>query len=199
VQRCYGGANNQLTCSTGANCPGGVCAQFIGNIAISLNPLTTGTSSLSNAGGLFCAGQTATQKGAFNSAICQTGANSGKPCINNTTASAPDVANCGVGVNCRPGGGVTNNYCVAGTNDGKGCQTNADCGTGGVCDNAGTAVQLIREIGTPAGSMPAGTPKAIKLGSVFCVANTTNPTVNSNANLPGPGATSVVGTVTLLP
>jgi len=35
------------------------------NIAISLNPLTTGTSSLSNASGLFCPGQTATQHGAF--------------------------------------------------------------------------------------------------------------------------------------
>jgi len=60
-------------------------------------------------------------------------------------------------------------------------------------------VQLIREVGTPAGALSIGVPKAIKLGSAFCVGATTNPTVNSNANLPAAGATSVVGTVTLLP
>jgi hypothetical protein len=197
VQRCYGGANNELTCSTGANCAGATCAQFIGNIAISLSPLTTGTASLSNASGLFCPGQTATQHGAFNSAICQTGANSGQPCINNTTSSAPDVANCGAGVNCRPGN--LSNYCSAGTNNGKGCVTAADCGTGGTCVKAGTVVQLIQEVGVPAGALSVGVPQAIKLGAAFCVGATTNPTVNSNANLPGPGATSVVGTITLLP
>ena len=197
-QRCYGGANNELICSTGGNCAGATCAQFIGNIAISLNPLTTGNATLSNASGLFCPGMTATQHGAFNSAICQTGANSGKPCTNNTTSSAPDVPNCGVGVNCRPGN--LNNYCTAGTNNGKGCVTAADCGTGGVCGRAGAQVQLIRETGAPVvGGLAVGVPKAIKLGASFCVGATTNPTVNSNANLPGPGATSVVGTITLLP
>jgi hypothetical protein len=196
-QRCYGGPNNDLVCSTGANCAPATCAQFIGNIAISLNPLTTGTATLSNASGLFCPGQTSVQHGAFNSAICQTGANSGKPCINNTTSSAPDVANCGAGVNCRPGN--LNNYCTAGTNNGLGCVTATDCGTGGACGRAGAQVQLIREVGAPAGGLSVGVPKAIKLGTAFCVGATTNPTVNSNASLPGPGATSVVGTVTLLP
>jgi hypothetical protein len=41
-------------------------------------------------------------------------------------------------------------------------------------------------------------PKAVKLGAAFCVAATGSPVVNSNANLPGPGGTSVTGTVTLL-
>jgi hypothetical protein len=41
--------------------------------------------------------------------------------------------------------------------------------------------------------------KPITLGSAFCVGATSNAIVNSNANLPGPGATSIVGTVTLLP
>ena len=68
-----------------------------------------------------------------------------------------------------------------------------------VCARSGVQAQLIREIGAPAGAMTIGVAKAIKLGSVFCVAATTNPTVNSNANLPGPGATSVTGTITLLP
>jgi hypothetical protein len=60
-------------------------------------------------------------------------------------------------------------------------------------------VTFIREIGSPAGALSTGVPKAIRLGSAFCVPATTNPTVNSNANLPAAGATSVVGTVTLLP
>ena len=152
-QRCYRGTNNGAVCNVGGDCPGGLCAQFIGNIAISLNPLTTGTATLSNASGLFCPGQTATQHGAFNSAICQTGVNSGKPCINGTTVSAPDVANCGAAVNCRPGN--LTNYCSAGTNNGLGCSVAADCGTGGVCSRAGTNVQLIREVGSPAsGGLP---------------------------------------------
>jgi hypothetical protein len=100
-------------------------------------------------------------------------------------------------VNCRPGN--LNNYCTAGTNNGLGCVTATDCGTGGACGRAGAQVQLIREVGAPAGALSVGVPKAIKLGTSFCVGATTNPTVNSNASLPGPGATSVVGTVTLLP
>jgi hypothetical protein len=50
-----------------------------------------------------------------------------------------------------------------------------------------------------AGALSIGTPKAITLASVFCVASTASPIVNANANLPGPGATSLVGTVTLVP
>jgi hypothetical protein len=214
TQRCYRGANNNSVCSTGADCPGGLCAQFIGNIPISLNPLTTGTSSLTGimdntaciaAGNpnacctgagtgncnVFCPGQTSTQKGAFKSDICQTGANSGKPC---TAATA--VADCGAGVTCRAG--TLTNYCVGGTGDGLGCAISSNCG-GGTCVRAGTLAQLVREVGTPAGALSVGVPANIRLASSFCVPATTNPTVNSNANLPAAGATSVVGTVTLLP
>jgi hypothetical protein len=195
-QKCYRGSNNNGNCDTGADCPGGLCSQFIGNIAISLNPLTTGVATLSSATGLFCPGQTATQRGAFKSDICRTGPNSGLPCQTGT-AEAVDAANCGAGNLCRPG--TNNNYCSAGTNLGKGCVLPADCGTGGVCSRAGALVQLIREVGAPTGALSIGVPKAVKLGSAFCVGPTTNPTVNSNANLPGPGATSIVGTVTLVP
>jgi hypothetical protein len=194
-QRCFRGANNGLVCSTGADCPGGLCAQFIGNIAISLNPLTTGTSSLSNASGTFCPGQTATQRGAFRSDICQTGANSGDPCQAN--AMGQDPANCGAGVTCRLGTLI--NYCVGGANDGLGCNGAATCPSPGVCSRAGQQVQLIRETGNPAGALSTGVPATIRLGSSFCVGATTNAIVNSNANLPAAGATSVVGTVTLLP
>jgi hypothetical protein len=193
--RCYRGTNNNNTCATGADCPGGLCALFIGDIAVSLNPLTTGSASLSNAGGLFCPGQGTAQKGAFKDDICRTGI-SGKPCQTGT-AEAVDAANCGAGGLCRPG--TLNNYCTGGANDGKGCSVATDCGTGGSCVRAGTVVQLIRETGVQAGALSIGTPKAITLASVFCVASTASPIVNANANLPGPGATSLVGTVTLVP
>jgi hypothetical protein len=186
---------NVLHRSTGADCPGGLCAQFIGNIPISLNPLTTGTSSLSSATGIFCPGQTASQHGAFKSDICQTGANSGKPCDRN--ASGQDPAHCGAGITCRAG--TLTNYCSAGTNAGHGCSIATDCGTGGVCSRAGTLAQLVKEVGVPTGALTIGVPKQINLGSAFCVAATSNPTVNSNANLPAAGGTSVVGIVTLLP
>jgi hypothetical protein len=196
ASRCYRGTNNNGTCSTGTNCPGGTCALFIGNIAVSLNPLTTGTSTLASAAGTFCPGQGAAQQGAFKDDICRTGPNSGKPCQTGTS-EAVDAANCGAGGLCRPGS--LNNYCTGGTNDGKGCVSAADCGTGGSCVRAGAIVQLIRETGVPAGALAINTPKPLTLASVFCVASTASPLVNANANLPGPGATSLVGTVTLLP
>jgi hypothetical protein len=196
TSRCYRGANNNNVCATGADCPGGLCALFIGNIAVSLNPLTTGTATLSSAAGTFCPGQGIAQKGAFKSDICRTGVNSGAPCQTGT-AEAVDAANCGAGGLCRPG--TLNNYCSAGTNLGKGCLSAADCGTGGSCVRAGTIVQLIRETGVTAGALSIGVPKSITLASVFCVATTASPLVNANANLPGPGATSIVGTVTLIP
>jgi hypothetical protein len=195
ASRCYRGSANNNTCSTSANCPGGTCALFIGDIAVSLNPLTTATASLSSATGIFCPGQGTTQQGAFKNDICRTG-NSGKPCVTGTT-EAVDAANCGAGGLCRPG--TLNNYCTGGTNDGKGCVASTDCGTGGSCVRAGSIVTLVREVGVTAGALAIGTPKPITLASVFCVASTTSPLVNANANLPGPGATSLVGTVTLLP
>jgi hypothetical protein len=186
-QRCFRGTNNNNVCSTSTDCPGGSCASFIGNIPIALDPLTTGVASKSNASGLFCPGQTATQKGAFGSAICNGGTNNGKPC-----AVAGD---CPSGT-CR--GGSLSNYCVGGANDGLGCSNSTNCPAPGVCTKAGTLATLIRENGTPAGALTIGVPAPVKLGSVFCVASTAAATVNANANLPAAGATSVTGTVTLL-
>jgi hypothetical protein len=211
-QRCYRGTNNNNACSTSGDCPGGLCASFIGNIPVSLSPLTTGTATLSSpfdnslctaaatpnacctgAGtgncNVFCPGQTSTQKGAFATSICLGGTNSGKPCT--------VLADCPGGTSCRAGS--LTNYCLGGANNGLGCSSAANCPAPGTCVKAGTVVQLIREVGAPAGALSIGVPSGIKLGSSFCVAATTNPTVNANANLPGPGATSVVGTVTLLP
>ena len=47
--------------------------------------------------------------------------------------------------------------------------------------------------------LDTGVPHSIKLASAFCVPNTGNNAVDANANLPGPGATIIVGTVTMLP
>jgi hypothetical protein len=87
---------------------------------------------------------------------------------------------------------------VGGVNDGLGCAVASQCPSG-TCLRAGTLAQRIQETGTPTGALTIGVPKAIKLGSAFCVGATINPTVNSNANLPGPGATGITGNVTLLP
>jgi hypothetical protein len=174
-------------CATSTDCPGGLCATFIGDIPIALSPLTTDVASKSDATGIFCPGQTTTQKGAFGSAICNGGTNTGKPCT--TTADCPSGT-------CRAGS--LTNYCAGGANDGLGCSSAANCPSPGTCVKAGTLATVIRENGVPAGALTIGVPKLIKLGSVFCVAATSNPTVNSNANLPAAGATSVTGTVTLL-
>jgi hypothetical protein len=193
LNRCYKGTNSGNQCTGGTDCPGGICAQFVGDIPISLNPLTTGTASLSSATGTMCPGQLTNQKGAFKSDICQTGANSGKPCTAATVA-----ADCGAGVACRVG--TNNNYCNGGTNDGKGCIVSTDCGTGGVCTKAGTLAQVVKTTGMPAGLLQhTMDPKAIKIGSAFCVPTTTNQAVNANANLPGPGATVLVGNIKLIP
>jgi hypothetical protein len=229
TQRCYKGPHNNAVCIGGSDCVchtnggtpvhtdpapcvSGLCAQFIGNIPISLGPLTTGTTSktglfdnaqctgaatpqacCTGAGtgncNTFCpfnpANQTALSlKGAFRTAVCT---NSGLPCTVN--GDCP-------GSTCREG--TLNNVCQGGTGNGLGCVTAATCG-GGTCVKAGTLAQLIRLQGSPAGALSAGVPKPVKLASVFCVPLTTNGTVNGNANLPGPGATTLVGEITLIP
>jgi len=191
TRRCYRGPNNNNVCTSNSTCAGAQCVQFVGDIPISLNPLTTDTASLANADGLFCPGQGAPQRGAFKSDICQTGANSGMPCT-----SATAIADCGAGVSCRLGS--ANNYCSAGANIGLGCASNTDCGTGGVCTRAGLLAQLIRLDGTPTGPLSCGVPKSVRLASAFRVPLTDSSIVNSSANLPGPGATTLVGRITLL-
>ena len=170
------------------DCPSGRCAQFIADTPIALNPLTTGTVLLSNAGGLFCPGQGSGQRGAFKSAVCTGGTNDGKPCA--------AIDDCPGGTACRSG--ALNNICNGGTNHGKGCILATDCPSG-TCVKAGTLAQLIQETGTPAGPLTIGIPAPIKLVSVFCEPAAAASLLNGTANLPGPGATAVVGTITLLP
>jgi hypothetical protein len=154
----------------------------------------TGTTSLSDANGLFGPGQSTTQKGAFKSDICLTGANSGKPC--QADSMGQDPANCGAGVTCRSG--TLNNYCNGGTNDGLGCTSSTACG-GGTCGRSGPLAQLVRIDGTPAGPLSSGVPAPVALGSTFCVPATNSAVVNANFNIPGPSASALTGTITLLP
>jgi hypothetical protein len=53
--------------------------------------------------------------------------------------------------------------------------------------------RTIQEVGTPAGSLTDGLPHATTLASVFCVPKTGNALIDPSADLPGPGAISVVG------
>jgi hypothetical protein len=126
--RCYGGTNNGAVCSTGVDCPGGICSVLVGTLAVNLSPLTTGTAEDSAADGLFCPSQSS-----------------------------------------------------------AGCFGDAEC-------------RLIRENGAPAGSLlPIGTPHATTLASVFCIPASGAILIDGAASLPGPGATSLPGTLTLLP
>jgi len=126
--RCYKGSNNGAACTTGSQCPGGVCAQLVGVIPVTLTPLTTGTSELSSATGMFCPSQ------------------------------------------AHPG-----------------CFTNPNS----------SSCQLIRETGSPAGPLAMGVPADATFVSAFCVPGTTSPLINGATSLPGPGATSLAGTVLL--
>jgi len=55
----------------------------------------------------------------------------------------------------------------------------------------------ITEQGEPAGRICKNDPRPVKLASVFCIPATSSSLVNGAANLPGPGATTLVGTLTL--
>ncbi len=66
------------------------------------------------------------------------------------------------------------------------------------CFQGGVNCRSIEENGSPAGSLtPLDTPKPLTMGSIFCIPSTSSPLVNFAANLPGPGAFSLVGTMTL--
>jgi hypothetical protein len=95
------------------------------------------------------------------------------------------------------------NFCPSQANSGAfGCAgvtgaANAICPGG----NAPPLIDYIEEIGAPAGPL-SSTPASGTLASVFCiptVGGSLGFLVNSAGNLPGPGATSLPGTLALLP
>ena len=60
---------------------------------------------------------------------------------------------------------------------------------------AGGSVKTINAIGTPAGPIVDGLSHAQTLVSVFCIPPTFNATIDSSANLPGPGAVAFNGEI----
>jgi hypothetical protein len=74
---CYKGSNNGGACTSNVQCPGGACAVFVGVIGVNLSPLDTGTAELSDAGGVFCTGQSST--GCFGSQSCELIRETGSP------------------------------------------------------------------------------------------------------------------------
>ncbi|MGH7895103.1 MAG: hypothetical protein ACREQL_10565, partial [Candidatus Binatia bacterium] len=56
--RCYKGTNNNGACTSSNQCPdGGVCAPFVGTLAVNLSPLGTSTVERSSPTGIFCPSQ----------------------------------------------------------------------------------------------------------------------------------------------
>jgi hypothetical protein len=120
-------------------------ASALPSFPVGLTPITTGTASKSNAGGLFC----------------------------------PSQANAGA-FGCA-GTGAANAICPGG--------------------NTPPVPDYIEEVGSPAGIVDA-TPSPATLASVFCIPSVGGSLgflINGAANLPGPGATSLPGTLALLP
>jgi hypothetical protein len=66
------------------------------------------------------------------------------------------------------------------------------------CFQGGVNCRSIEENGAPAGPLTANGPSApVGLGAIFCIPTTSSPLVNFAANLPGPGAFSIVGDLAL--
>jgi hypothetical protein len=61
-----------------------------------------------------------------------------------------------------------------------------------------TACRLIRETGAPAGPLTMGVPASTILASTFCVPASSSSLINGATSLPGPGATTLPGTVVII-
>jgi hypothetical protein len=93
-------------------------------------------------------------------------------------------------------------FCPSQGNSGAfGCSGGASAGTPAICPGgvAAPLIDYIEENGSPAGAL-SSTPSAGTLGSVFCVPSVSGGLgflINAAANLPGPGATSLPGTLAI--
>jgi hypothetical protein len=87
-------------------------------------------------------------------------------------------------------------FCPSQANDGAfACNGTATA----LCPNGAAGMaDYVDENGSPAGTLSPGT-HAATLASVFCIPDAGNFVINAAANLPGPGATSLPGTLELGP
>jgi hypothetical protein len=60
-------------------------------------------------------------------------------------------------------------------------------------------IVTITENGSPAGNLTDNMPHAARLGAVFCIPETGNGLIDGAADLAGPGAVSLPGSVQILP
>jgi hypothetical protein len=140
---------------------------------------------------------------------CNRGPNAGQPCSTSNSFGTskdcqPDGTNLGaISVDLTPltTGTATKNDASGNLCPGQDSSTNPAIGAKTGCFGAGTCT-TINERGTPAGALTPGTPASVRLASVFCVPETPGAggqLINLAAGLPGPGATSLPGTVTINP
>jgi hypothetical protein len=126
--------------------------------------------------------------------VCYGGTGNGQQCIASGT--------CGGGVCAQLIGTIPVNLTpltttIASKSDGGGIfcsgQTQAGCFGDDTC-------RSIVENGAPAGALtPVGSTHSITLATVFCIPSSGAILIDSSASLPGPGATSLIGTVKLVP
>ena len=149
---CNGGQRQGLECTpvgsqgTTTDCPP-ADVSYLGDLAVNLSPLTTGTATAAAGDGNFCTAP-----------FCSSGAG---PCDPN------DPEACTIGV----------------------CSGQMNPGAFGV----GTAQRIV-ETGSSAGALGDRLPHEAVLASTFCIPPPGEP-ATSAANLPGPGAVSLRGTV----
>jgi len=131
---------------------------------------------------------------------CNAGPNAGGACFTNSTTGNPATENTTHDCPPQAGGGLFNGALSVDLNPlttGSASMTSAG---GMFCPNQTHAgvfgranAQCFTETGSPAGDLTDGMPHAATEGTVFCIPQTANQTVNLVADLPGPGATSLPG------
>ena len=214
---CSGGTNNGNGCITSADCPGGICTTFIQPC-----PICEATTMKCNGGPndtLACTPVSSTPNGDFSTAHeCPppTSLNIGTLAIGfalttgTKTKTAVDLTD-QTNVFC---GFCKNKTTSAFKNPAVACTSNADCaGFGGdvpphtSCgqrtSGAFTATDIARtivETGNAVGPIIVGGPAQPQtLVSIFCIPPSFSPAVDAAADLPGPGAVALQGTVVLTP
>jgi len=129
--------------------------------------------------------------------VCSRGPNAGQACVTRNSQ--------GLSHDCQPDGTFSGDIPISlspavTSQRVQTSQTRTFCaGQNPGCFNGGTNCRRIEVDGQVAGALTLNTPSAVRLSSIFCVGSTTNPTVNISADLPGPGATVLVGTFTTRP
>ncbi len=126
---------------------------------------------------------------------CSGGPGNGQTCTTSGECGAGGVCAVFVGtipVNLSP---LTTGTATKSAANGSFCQNQADVG----CFGDDTC-RAIEEDGSAAGSlMPVGSSHDVTLASVFCIPASGSILIDGAASLPGPGATSLPGTIRLVP